>query len=198
MVLYCSLHHRWNTFFTCNRCSPASKTYEFHLDLQCASSSRTPLTTWDTSYVPDGRNLHHTQQMQFVNSNRRIITGLRNFLGLCNVLRRFVPTFARLAVRLNKRFRKDQLASFWPLSMKKSAVMNALKLLPSVHQSLHFQTKADILPSLHATVTFKTTTFLYKKLLDDTARSIRYWSRALSGAGKRYSSTKKKTFLAIA
>lgn len=50
------------------------------------------------------------------------ITELRSFLEQCNVFRRFVPNFARLAASLNVNLRKDLLKKFGSLNYKKIRV----------------------------------------------------------------------------
>lgn len=54
-------------------------------------------------------------------------TGLRYFLGLCNVFWRFVQYFARLAAALNTKLRKYQSKGLGPSTEEELAVMNALK-----------------------------------------------------------------------
>lgn len=53
------------------------------------------------------------------------VTELNCFLGLCIVLRRFVPNFAQIAALLNKKLRKNQLIHFE--SLNKSEI-DALKM----------------------------------------------------------------------
>lgn len=63
------------------------------------------------------------------------LTELRLFLALCNVFRKFVPNFARLAAPLNEKLQKDLPPTFGPLNDKETKSMNApmeALILPSV------------------------------------------------------------------
>lgn len=54
-------------------------------------------------------------------------TELRSFLGLCNVFKRFVSSFARLAAALKNKLRKDQQKQFGLLEERESVSVASLK-----------------------------------------------------------------------
>lgn len=55
------------------------------------------------------------------------VTGIRSFLGLCNVFRRFVPNFARISSPLNAKLRKGEPSSFGDLDEKETEAFNILR-----------------------------------------------------------------------
>lgn len=79
------------------------------------------------------------------------LTELCSFLGFCNVCRRFVLNFARLAAPSNDKLRKDQPKTFGSLNEKERESMNSLKYalisppvlaLPNVAEHMTLDTDA--------------------------------------------------------
>ena len=57
----------------------------------------------------------------------RTITDVRSFLGLCNVLRRFVKDFGRIAAPLNAMLKKDRPTTFDDITDNEREVFLELK-----------------------------------------------------------------------
>lgn len=57
----------------------------------------------------------------------RTTTDIRSFLGLCNVFRRFVPNFSRVAAPLNKKLKKGQPSTFDELTQEEHGAYQPLK-----------------------------------------------------------------------
>lgn len=77
--------------------------------------------------------LHTTGAIKGLKTSRNV-TELKWFLGLCNVFRRFVPTFGRIVSPHNDKWRKDQQINF-ELNEKVLEVMKSLQkkfILPPV------------------------------------------------------------------
>lgn len=106
------------------------------------------------------------------------LTELRSFLGLCNVFRRFVPNFARLAAPLHQRLKKDQPATFGSLNEEELNSMNSLKnalisppVLALPNNSGHLTLDTDACNVQVGCV-------LLQQQPDDTTKPIGYWSRS--------------------
>ena len=119
-------------------------------------------------------------------------TELRSFLGLCNVYRRFVKGFSKIAAPLNLLLRKGETPQLGPLSSEQVSAFETLRdalLNPPILA----------LPRLEGTFTLDTDASdhqlgccLLQTQPDGSQRPIGYWSRALTNAEKNYSTTEKE------
>ena len=119
-------------------------------------------------------------------------TELRSFLGLCNIYRRFVPNFARIAALLKAFLRKEgttelpsfneeQLAAFEPL--KKALLASPILRLPRT--DLPYSADMD---ACNHQIGFA----LLQTYPDGTRHPIGFWSRSLNLAEKKYSVSEKE------
>lgn len=120
-------------------------------------------------------------------------TELRSISGLCKVYRRFVPNFSRVAAPLHKKLRKDQHTSFpSPSPAEKSAVENLKTLLrnpsilPLARATSQYTVDTDACNSQVACV-------LLQQQEDGIAKSIGYWSRTLTSAEQKLTTTDKES-----
>ena len=119
-------------------------------------------------------------------------TELRSFLGLCNVYRRFVKGFAKIAAPLNVLLRKgetpqldllspDQVIAFDTL---RDALLNPpILALPRIEGAFTLDTDAS---------DHQLGCCLLQDQPDGTKHPIGYWSRGLTSAEKNYSTTEKE------
>ena len=119
-------------------------------------------------------------------------TQVRAFLGMCNVYRRFVNGFTRIAHPLNKKVCKDQPESWEHLSddeltafeqLKKSLVTAPILALPREGYPYTLDTDAS---------DRQLGCCLLQQQEDGTLHPIGYWSRTLTSAERNYSSTEKE------
>jgi RNase H-like domain found in reverse transcriptase len=113
-------------------------------------------------------------------------------LGLCNVYRRFVKGFAKIAAPLNILLRKGETPQLSPLSPEQVFAFDTLRA------SL-LQPPILALPSIEGTFTLDTDASdhqlgccLLQKQPDGTQNPIGYWSRGLTSAENNYSTTEKE------
>jgi RNase H-like domain found in reverse transcriptase/Reverse transcriptase (RNA-dependent DNA polymerase) len=122
---------------------------------------------------------------------------LRSFLGLCNLYRRFVPWFAKIASPLNALLRKgespqlvpfdkDQLEAF--LTLKERLSNPSILSLPRAQGQYTLDTDA---------LQDQIGCCLFQEQGEKPLKPIDYWSRSLAKAERNYSTTEKE-FLAIA
>ena len=118
-------------------------------------------------------------------------TDVRSFLGLCNVFRRFVPNFARVAAPLNLMLQKGQPDKFDELTDEQKAAFNELKerlisppilALPQPHG--HYVLDTDACDKQVGCVLMQEQ--------EGTLRPIGYWSRSLTPAEKNYDTTQRE------
>jgi RNase H-like domain found in reverse transcriptase/Reverse transcriptase (RNA-dependent DNA polymerase)/Integrase zinc binding domain/Integrase core domain/Chromo (CHRromatin Organisation MOdifier) domain/Retroviral aspartyl protease len=117
---------------------------------------------------------------------------LRSFLGLCNVYRRFVAGFAKIASPLNALLRKGegpQLGVLSPDQLTAFETLRARLLDPPILA----------LPRADGVFTLDTDASneqigccLYQDQPDGTKHPIGYWSRGLASAERNYSTTEKE------
>lgn len=122
----------------------------------------------------------------------RTVKELQSFLGLCNVYRRFVPNFARIAAPLTKKLRKGEPQNFGDLDKAESEAYERLRdsmisppvlALPRAGYSYTLDTDA---------CDYQVGCVLLQEQPDKTLRPVGYWSRSLTKAEKNYSTTEKE------
>jgi RNase H-like domain found in reverse transcriptase len=119
-------------------------------------------------------------------------TELRSFLGLCNVYRRFIKGFAKIAAPLNILLRKGETSQLSPLSPEQVFAFDTLRA-----SLLHPPILA--LPRIEGAFTLDTDASdnqlgccLLQEQPDGTQKPIGYWSRGLTSYEKNYSTTEKE------
>ena len=119
-------------------------------------------------------------------------TQLRSFLGMCNVYRRFVKGFTRIAHPLTQKVCKDQPDSWENLAdeelrafeqLKRNLVTAPILALPRDGYAYTLDTDAS---------EYQLGSCLLQEQPDGTLHPIGYWSRTLTPAEKNYSSTEKE------
>ena len=119
-------------------------------------------------------------------------TQVRSFLGMCNVYRRFVAGYTKIAHPLNQKVRKDQPETWETLSpeeieafnqLKKSLVTAPILALPREGYPYTLDTDAS---------EYQLGCCLLQAQPDGALHPIGYWSRSLTPAEKNYSSTEKE------
>ena len=119
-------------------------------------------------------------------------TELRSFLGLCNVYRRFVPGFAKIAAPLNTLLKKGESPNIGEFSTDQLGAFNALreKLL---HPPVLALPRADGRYILDTDASAEQIgCCLLQEYADKTKHPIGFWSRSLNAAERNYSTTEKE------
>jgi RNase H-like domain found in reverse transcriptase len=121
---------------------------------------------------------------------------LRSLLGLCNVYRRFVPGFAKIASPLNALLRKGESPQLGPFdknqleacrTLKEKIISPPILLLPRAQGQYTLDTDAS---------QDQIGCFIFQEQDEKQFKPIGYWSRSLKKAEGNYSTTEKE-FLAI-
>ena len=119
-------------------------------------------------------------------------TQVRSFLGMCNVYRRFIRDFTRIAHPLNQKVRKDAPQEWDALNEEETKAFNTLRralltapilALPREGYKYTLDTDAS---------DYQLGCCLLQEQPDGALHPIGYWSRALASAEKNYSSTEKE------
>ena len=126
----------------------------------------------------------------------RTQTQLRSFLGMCNVYRRFVPNFARVAAPINQLLKKEQGQDLPPFDEAQVHSFNLLKRALSEPPVLRLPRK-DLPYSVDTDAcAYQIGCVLLQTYPDGTRHPIGFWSRSLTPAEKNYS-TGERECLAI-
>jgi RNase H-like domain found in reverse transcriptase len=119
-------------------------------------------------------------------------TDLRFFLGICNVYRRFVRGFAKIAEPLNLLLQKGETPQLGPMSYKQVTAFDTLRdallnppvlALPRIEGAFTLDTDAS---------DHQLGCCLLKSQPDGSQRPVGYWSRGLTSAEKNYPTTEKE------
>jgi transposase InsO family protein len=122
----------------------------------------------------------------------RTQTELRSFLGLCNVYRRFVPGFAKIAGPLNQLLKKGEGPHIGPLSVEQLTAFEKLreKLLQPPVLALPRKEGRYVLDTDASD--HQIGSCLCQEHPDGLRHPIGYWSRSLTSAERNYSTTEKE------
>lgn len=127
----------------------------------------------------------------------RTQTGLLSFLGLCNVYRRFVPNFTRVAAPLNRILRKGEPVELLNPTEEHNNVFEALRasltcppmlLLP--RPDLPYSVDMDGCKDQIGCA-------LMQADADGTGNPIGFWSRSLNPAERNYSTGERKCLAVV-
>ena len=125
------------------------------------------------------------------------LTELRSFLGLCNVFRRFVPNFARIAAPLNRKLRKGEPTVFGPLNEEEMGALEELKkrlieppILTLPRRDGRYTVDTDACDKQVGCV-------LLQEQPEVPARPIGYWSRSLNQAERAYDTTHRECLAVV-
>jgi hypothetical protein len=119
-------------------------------------------------------------------------SALRSFLGLCNVYRRFVAGFAKIAAHLNFLLRKGESPQLGSLSEEQLAAFETLRTrfldppiiaLPRAEGLFILDTDAS---------QEQIGCFLFQEHDGGTRYPVGYWSRGLTSAERNFSTTEKE------
>lgn len=117
----------------------------------------------------------------------RTQTELRSFIGMCNVYRRFVPNFARVAAPLNALLKKGEPVELRDFGPEETGAFELLKealasppVLKLPRSDLEYSVDTDACDHQVGCALFQT----YE---DGTRHPIGFWSRSLTSAERIYS-----------
>jgi len=126
------------------------------------------------------------------------VTQMRSFLGLCNVYRRFVPNFARIAAPLNERLKKGQPTEFGPLSEEEQAAFKELRarlitppILALPRSGLPMTVETDACDKQVGCV------LLQDQPDGQPMKPLGYWSRSLNKAERNYNTTQRECLAVV-
>ena len=124
-------------------------------------------------------------------------THVRSFLGLCNVYRRFVPNFARVAAPLNALLKKGKPVNLDPLTEEVEKSIARLKealtsapILALPRSGFPYSMDTDACE-------YQIGVALLQHYPDGTRHPLGYWSRSLNDAEKNYSVTEKECLAVV-
>ena len=124
-------------------------------------------------------------------------TQVRSFIGMCNVCRRFVPQFAKIAaplVELTTKEYPDKLPAFTELqvnsfnTLKQALLKPPFLRLPKERLPYTFDTDASV-PRIGCA--------LFQTHLDKKRYTVGYWSRSLTISEQNYSVTEKECLAVV-
>jgi RNase H-like domain found in reverse transcriptase len=117
---------------------------------------------------------------------------LRSFLGLCNVYRRFISGFAKIAAPLNALLRKGESPQLGVLSKEQLQSFDTLReklLNPPI---LALPRKEGLFTMDTDASNEQIGCCLFQARPDGANHPVGYWSRGLTGAERNYSTTEKE------
>ena len=124
-------------------------------------------------------------------------THIKSFLGLCNVYRRFVPNFARVAKPLNNLLKKGNPSKLQPLNEEEINAFNTLKnalisppILKLPRKNLPYSLDTDACG-------YQIGVALMQTYEDNTRHPIGYWSRSLNKAEQNYTVTEQECLAVV-
>ena len=127
----------------------------------------------------------------------RTVRGVRSFLGLCNVYRRFVKGFSRIAAPLNDLLRKGQPQRWESLEPNAEKAFHALKdtlakppILALPRRSGHITVETDACDRQLGAV-------LLQAQADGTNKPIGFFSRSLTSAERNYDTTERECLAVV-
>ena len=124
-------------------------------------------------------------------------TNLRSFLGMCNVYRRFVPNFARVAAPLNAFLTKGQQFNLPPFNEEQATAFEMLKealtsppILKLPRTDLEYSVDTDACD-------YQVGCSLFQTHADGVRHPIGFWSRSLTAAERNYSTGERECLAVI-
>ena len=127
----------------------------------------------------------------------KTVTQLRSFLGLCNVYRRFVPNFARIAHPLNAMLKKGEPKSFETLRPDAEDAFKALKraltttpVLALPRADAHSRLETDACDRQVGCV-------LLQMQPDGEYKPVGFWSRSLCAAERNYDTSERECLAVV-
>jgi RNase H-like domain found in reverse transcriptase len=117
---------------------------------------------------------------------------LRSFLGLCNVYRRFVAGFAKIAAPLNILLRKGEILQLGSLSEEQLAAFETLRTR-LLDPPILAQHSAEGLLILDTDASHEQIgCCLFQEQVEGTRHPVEYWRRGLTSAERNYSTTENE------
>ena len=119
-------------------------------------------------------------------------TELRSFIGMCNVYRRFIKNFARIAAPLNRKLEKNQPFTFGTITgtdyeafqeLKTKLISPPILALPRHGYKYTLDTDACV---------YQVGCTLLQEQPNGDKLPVGYWSRSLTKAEKNYSATERE------
>ena len=124
-------------------------------------------------------------------------TQLRSFLGMCNVYRRFVPNFARVAAPLNQLLKKGKGPDLEPLDEAQRGAFELLKQALSEPPVLRLPQK-DLPYSVDTDASaYQIGCAFMQTYSDGTRHPIGFWSRSLTPVEKNYSKGERECLAVV-
>ena len=127
----------------------------------------------------------------------RTVRGVRSFLELCDVCRRFLKGFSRIATTLNELLRKEQSERWESLKPNADKALLALKGIfaePPIHalpcRVGHITVETDACDRQPGAV-------LLQALADSTIKHIGFFSRSLNAADRSYDATERECLAVV-
>ena len=127
----------------------------------------------------------------------RTQTELRSFLGLCNVYRRFIRNYTKMAKPLYDMLKKGQPSKFAQLTEEASEAFKQL-IDVVVNPPVLGLPRADLPYSIDTDASdYQLGVALYQHLPDGSRQTLGYWSRTLQGAEQNYSTPEKECLAVV-
>ena len=127
----------------------------------------------------------------------RTQTELRSFLGLCNVYRRFIRDYTKIAAPLYELLKKGEPTKLGPLSDSAATAFATLVDMVTNPPVLALP-RADLPYSIDTDASdYQLGVALFQHLPDGTRQTLGYWSRTLQAAEKNYSTPEKECLAVV-
>lgn len=146
----------------------------------------------DVSFDWGASRLLPTPRTRSSNSRTTQHHGVCSFLGISNVLKRFAPSFADIAVALNRKLQQDQLMQFGPLNKGELNEMKNLQEKLVCPSNLRLSCGGDYYKLETDACNVRVGYVLLKKLPDSTKWPIYCWYWSMKKAKQAITATQRE------